>query len=125
MNIQNKLTGIFLSVALLSLSACGSSPQVKTGLSVDAGASAYKSENYQDAYDILLPHAEASSAEAQYAVGYLLFYGRGVPQDKTMAIDWFKKAAGNGDLKAIDALAILIDNHANKAEDDAAVQEIE
>ncbi|MGD7036745.1 tetratricopeptide repeat protein [Methylotuvimicrobium buryatense] len=39
--------------------------------------------------------AEQECAEAQYWLGYLYFYGLGIQQNKTLAVDWFSNAAAN------------------------------
>ncbi|TNI10976.1 hypothetical protein CF134_19790 [Aeromonas salmonicida] len=40
--------------------------------------------------------AEQGDASAQYNLGGMYYYGRGVPQDYKQAITWFHKAAEQG-----------------------------
>ena len=51
--------------------------------------------------------ALSGDADAQYALGYLLYYGKGVTQNKTTALSWIRKAAAQGQPQAAKALAIL------------------
>lgn len=53
-------------------------------------------------------HAQAGDADAQYAWGYMLFYGKdGVTQNKKEAMLWFHKAAAKGQPQAMQALEII------------------
>ncbi len=52
--------------------------------------------------------AEAGDPDAQYALGYLYYYGRGVPQDIKLAKQWIKKAANQGQQQAVQAEKILL-----------------
>ncbi len=61
--------------------------------------------NYIKAYQELLPEAQHGNAQAQYAIGYLLYYGLGVPQNHEQSRYWTKKAATQGLPDAKRALA--------------------
>lgn len=61
-----------------------------------AGVAALESEDYTQAFQTLLPQAEAGNAEAQANVGLLYFLGFGVNQNLEEAAHWLKKAAANG-----------------------------
>ena len=49
---------------------------------------------------------EPNDAEAQYKLGDSYFFGRGVPQDYTEAVKWFRKAAEQGHAEAQATLGI-------------------
>jgi DamX protein len=51
--------------------------------------------------------ADAGDPDAQYALGYLYYYGNGVPQDTQKAMDWIKRASVQGQEQAIKALAMM------------------
>ncbi len=51
--------------------------------------------------------AEAGDAEAQFEIGALYQYGRGVPQDYVRAVNYYSKAAQQGHIEAQSNLGIL------------------
>lgn len=52
--------------------------------------------------------AEEGDPDAQYALGYMYYYGRGVTQDMAQAKQWIKKAANQGQQQAVQAEKILL-----------------
>lgn len=71
------------------------------------GRSDLESQNYAQAYKTLLPLAEDGNADAQYAVGYLYYYGQGVKENPAEAKRWMRKAASQGQPLAIQALKLM------------------
>ncbi len=67
----------------------------------DEGHDAYSLGNYQKALEILKPLAEKGDTRAQYTLGNMYFYGKGVSRDGKEAIKWFRKTAdqGNADVQ--------------------------
>ena len=61
--------------------------------------------DYKRAFHQLLPLACNGNPCAQYAVGYLYYYGYGVPEDSESGIFWMQKAASQGYVPAIKALS--------------------
>jgi len=61
----------------------------------DANA-AIKNEEFEKAYELLLPLAEENNAEAQTLLGSLYVNGLGVEQDATKGLSWIMKAATQG-----------------------------
>lgn len=61
-------------------------------------------------YDQLYEFASNGSASAQYELGLLYEYGRGVNQVDTSAVYWYKKSAAQFFPNALYRLAILYDN---------------
>lgn len=57
---------------------------------------AYERGNYATAFRLMKPFAEKGDAKSQHNLGVMYDYGRGVPQDNTEALKWYRKAAEQG-----------------------------
>lgn len=64
-------------------------------------------QDFELAFQSLLPLAVKGDADAQYGVGYLLYYGKGIAQDKETGVDWIQKSAAQGFANAQKALELL------------------
>lgn len=64
---------------------------------------------FAEAMPMLLQAANAGHAGAQYAIGSMHSFGRGVPESKTTAREWFRKAAAQGHAGAAFNLGIHYD----------------
>lgn len=64
----------------------------------------FKKLHYRDAFVRLKPEAQRGHPEAQYAVGFMYYYGFGVNEDRKLALYWIGKAAERGYPLAIEAL---------------------
>ena len=62
----------------------------------NAGGDAYTRGDYATAFREWRPLAEQGDSQSQYNLGWLYFYGRGVPKDYAQARQWYKKAAAQG-----------------------------
>jgi hypothetical protein len=62
---------------------------------------------YKRAMEQLLPLAAEGNMEAQYAVGYMYYYGFGAAQDTDSGYFWIKRSASQDFKPAINALAIM------------------
>jgi TPR repeat protein len=82
----------------LPLSACLSS------LNLAEGIASFKKQNYRQAFIRLLPEANKGNPEAQYAIGYMYYYGQGVTEDREQALKWIRLAALANQPDAIVAL---------------------
>lgn len=51
--------------------------------------------------------AEAGDPDAQYALGYLYYYGKNVPQNISVGLNWIKRASVQGQEQAIVAMRTL------------------
>lgn len=71
------------------------------------GINCFKIQNYREAFIHLKPEADRGQPDAQYAVGYMYYYGQGVAEDKKKACIWINRAAAAGQLDAIRALKII------------------
>lgn len=58
-------------------------------------------------YDVIIRSANQGEAKAQLALGYMYNLGKGVPQDKHKAFEWFQKAANQGYAEAQYTLGVL------------------
>ena len=78
---------------------------------------ALQRRDYVTAYRRILPLANQDHAHAQYTVGFLYAFGRGVEQDPDVAIQWYRKAAEQGLPEAHIALGIMYESGASVARD--------
>ena len=60
------------------------------------GMAAYKRGDYAIALQEWKPLAKQGNAQAQFLLGSLYGFGRGVPQDYTEALKWVRKSAEQG-----------------------------
>ncbi len=58
-----------------------------------AGLEAYKRGDYATALIEFRPLAEQGMADAQFALGFMYYFGHGVPQDYVQAHMWYSLAA--------------------------------
>ncbi|MCH9689895.1 MAG: SEL1-like repeat protein [Gammaproteobacteria bacterium] len=100
-----RLKCLVLSFILLSLTACAMNSV--NSLNLREGIHSFKRQNYRSAFIRLMPEAEKGNVDAQYAVGYMYYYGEGVIEDKKKAAVWIKKAADAGQKDAIVAARLL------------------
>ena len=73
------------------------------------GVSAFKRQNYAQAFRVFIPLAERGNAQAQAYLGFMFETGRGVPQNYTEAAMWYRRAAEQGDSLAQYSLGLLYD----------------
>lgn len=71
------------------------------------GKAAYLSGDYDAARPDLERAAEAGHVESQYYIGAMYAQGRGYPEDRDRAFDWFQMAARQGNPKAQHALGAM------------------
>ena len=67
----------------------------------------FQHHDYHRTFLQLRPLAQAGLANAQYALGYLYFYGLGVVENHDLAREWFRAAAKQGQTQAQQALRLL------------------
>ncbi|MDV4166560.1 tetratricopeptide repeat protein [Rhodovulum sp. FJ3] len=68
---------------------------------------AYRDADFALVLNEMTPYAEAGDAEAQFRLGNMHFYGRGVPKDVGKAAEWWKLSAERENPKAWLRLAKL------------------
>ena len=66
----------------------------------DKGKAAYQAGDYATALEEWRALAEKGAAAAQYLVGTMYDFGRGVPEDDAEAVRWYRLAAEQGDAYA-------------------------
>ncbi|MBI2785857.1 MAG: sel1 repeat family protein [Legionella longbeachae] len=71
------------------------------------GIDNFRLEEYRAAFIRLKPEAIRGNPEAQYAVGYMYYYGKGAVEDRKKAWFWINAAANLGQPDAKVALRIL------------------
>ena len=80
---------------------------IASGFSLREGINSFRIQNYRQAFILLKPEAEKGQPDAQYAVGYMYYYGQGVVEDRKQAWYWINCAAHKGQPDALEALRIL------------------
>jgi len=83
------------------------------------GLSAYDRGDYAEALAQWLPLAERGNPEAQYRIGRLYYYGRGVEQDYTEAGRWYLQAAEDGHARSQSNVAVMYEQGRGFPADDA------
>lgn len=96
---------IFICIILQSCTSA------KVSYEVQSGKMSFNDGDYKQAFRKLLPPAANGNAQAEYAVGYMYYYGFGVSRDADTGIFWMNKAAAQNYAPAIKALR-LINNRA-------------
>ena len=93
---------LFLLVLCSFLSGCATG-----SLSFREGIRSFQVQDYRQAFIRLKPEAESGQPDAQYAIGYMYYYGHGVVEDRKKAWYWIHCAAKAGQPDAIAAIAVL------------------
>ncbi|HEB93902.1 MAG TPA: hypothetical protein ENI94_10665 [Gammaproteobacteria bacterium] len=106
-----------LLLTVLGLSACTTVPvEPKTEkLSQEEVSAAlferakhlYLSQDYAGSVGLMHTLAGRGHLQAQYVLGYMYYYGLGVPRNEKKAIRWITTAAVRGHTKAREALELL------------------
>lgn len=92
---------IFCSIFL---PACASGRMAQQ---LEGGKAAFQAAEFKSAFRQLLPLAAEGNSDAQYAVGYMYYYGYGVPRDEMSGLFWMTKSAEKGNPAAIKALNMI------------------
>src|SRR3569623_518700 len=100
--------GGLIVAGVLSLAGCAGQPAKTsiTDLHAEARAS-FIAQDYQRTLALVEPEALKGTAWAQYTLGYMYYYGRGIILDRGRAYEWIKLAAGQGYVPAKEALRRL------------------
>ena len=89
-------------LALILLSSCAT-----TAPSLNQAKTNFGQHNYGAAFKQTSELAKQGNAEAQYALGYLYYYGLGTFQDQDLARKWISAAAKQGYQPAEQAFTML------------------
>lgn len=105
--MNKRINSLQIIVALcLSLGITGCS-SIKSCEDYQAAKVNFAEGNYKKSFRFLLPLAAECQPRAQYAIGYMYYYGYGVPRDEEAGFYWIKAAAKQCYQPAIDALALI------------------
>jgi len=77
---------------------------------VEAGMMAYANGDFEKALAELLPAAEAGDLLAQFTIAYMYWTGSGVAQDDAAAVEWYGRAAVQGNRDSQYALGYMLLN---------------
>lgn len=80
---------------------------INQGANLEEGIHCFREQNYRHAFIRLKPFADRGQPDAQYAVGYMYYYGQGVVEDRQKAYLWICRAAKAGQAEALKAMTIL------------------
>ena len=105
---------MIICLLAVSLLACAhvapstrTTPPIHVRSELAQGKRFFNDGYYKRAMRILLPLACDGNAEAQYAVGYMYYYGLGVAQDTEVGYFWIRRSADNHYWVAQEALHII------------------
>lgn len=98
---------IILVTVFVMLQACASS---RIAEQLQSGKISFEDGNFKSAFHKLLPLASEGNAEAEYAIGYMYYYGYGTTQDAESGLFWMNKAADQRYQPAIKAIAVIKQN---------------
>ncbi|MDF1758608.1 MAG: sel1 repeat family protein [Legionellaceae bacterium] len=93
---------IRISLITVLLSGC-----MTNSMNFNQGIKSFQVQDYRQAFIKLKPEAEKGQADAQYAIGYMYYYGQGVVEDRKKAWYWITSAARQGQLDAKLAMELL------------------
>lgn len=108
LGVRRGLLTLCAAGVLLALAACASGPDERYAEDRHAQAkAAYLAHDYQRTLAIVEPQAAAGAAWAQYTLGFMYYYGRGVRIDRPLARQWIQQAAAQDYPPAKEALRRL------------------
>ena len=93
---------VLVSILVGCLTGC-----VTGGLNLREGIKSFQVQDYRQAFIRLKPEAEKGQPDAEYAIGYMYYYGQGVVEDRKKAWYWITCAAKKGQVDAQQAIKIL------------------
>jgi TPR repeat protein len=91
---------LFVVIAVLTMPAPAQAERLN---------SAFRSGDFPRAVKSVGPAAERGDARAQAHLGFMYQYGRGVPQNYTLAYYWYRRGAEQGNATAQHLLGLLYD----------------
>ena len=100
MRSLSKCISVILLTSLLTACLFGN-------LNLREGIHSFKVQDYRRAFIRLVPEAQKGQPDAQYAVGYMFYYGQGVVENRHRALFWINRAANAGQPDAINAITML------------------
>jgi TPR repeat protein len=101
MNLVSKLLITLMLVTLLTACFFSNTYRLREGIQH------FRVAEYRKAFIYLRPEAERGQRDAQYAIGYMYYYGKGVVEDRKKAWFWINVAANAGQPDAKVAFQML------------------
>lgn len=89
-----------LLIMCLIITAC-------SNLNLNEGIKSFQVQDYRSAFIRLKPEAQKGQPDAEYAIGYMYYYGQGVTEDRKKALFWIGRAASKNQPDAVAAIKIL------------------
>lgn len=102
--MKSNVLYIGMILFFLALGACA---PTRMQQELKYGKIQFEDGNFKGAFHRLLPIAYEGNREAQYAVGYMYYYGYGVARDEESAVFWLKRSAHQHDALAQQALKLI------------------
>ena len=100
------ITGILFPAVMIAVSFSGA----VLAADFERGQEAFRAGDYSRALEVWQPLAREGNANAQFALGLMHEYGRGVKADDGAAVEWFEKAAEQDLPEAQYRLGVLHEN---------------
>lgn len=100
-----KCCSVLMTVGLL-LSGC-MTPEQRNEQSYAVAKQNFAEQNFRTAFLRVQRPAKAGNADAQYALGYMYYYGKGTVINRPYAVYWFQQAAAQGQKDAQRALKMV------------------
>lgn len=95
--------GVLIVLFGMLMQSCAST---RHAVAMAEGRIYFQDGNFKEAFKKLLPAAADGDAKAQYAVGYMYYYGYGVTQDRQSGLFWIERSASKNYMPAIAALKV-------------------
>lgn len=106
--LRRCLLGLTAAAVAVLMTACASGPAAKSADDLRAEARiAFLAQDYQRTLSIVEAQAITGAPWAQYTLGYMYYYGRGIVLDRARAREWIQQAADQGYAPAKEALRRL------------------
>jgi len=99
------MRSLLIVMICLGMVACASTKVPP--LALELGRSDFQAGYYASAFRTLLPLAREGNAEAEYAIGYMYYYGYGISPSETDGLDWMTRAADQNYEPAVKALEMI------------------
>jgi cell division septation protein DedD len=96
MKIEARLWMLAAATALAGSAAVAQRPDPTGANDARAGVEAWRAQDYEGAVRIWRPLADRGDADAQFNLAQAYFLGRGLPQNMTLAEQWYARAARGG-----------------------------
>ncbi|MEA3015027.1 MAG: uncharacterized protein QOD42_3572 [Sphingomonadales bacterium] len=96
MKIEARLWMLAAAAALAGSAAFAQRPDPTGANDARAGVEAWRAQDYETAVRIWRPLADRGDADAQFNLAQAYFLGRGLPQNMTLAEQWYARAARGG-----------------------------